>query len=387
MLFRSEPTNLHFHGLHIPPTGEADNVFRHVKAGETALYRFTIPDPHPGGLAYYHPHLHGYVADQILGGLGGLFIVRGALDQIPAVQAAQEIFLFLKDFMGDRRPFRMGRIAGREGDLITINGKLSPNFEIAAGGLVRLRIVNASNAQFYRLSLDQHPFYLIATDGHALAAPIQQAELLLSPGERADVLVEATQTPGRYQLWQLPYERGGMGMMGGGMMGRGMMGGTSRSEPEAIATFTYQGETEPRSLPSKLADVEPLSPPKKIRQFSLNHGMVPGQGMVFLINGKAFAPQRVDTTVKLESIEDWEIVNTGVMDHPFHLHTNAFQVIERNGRVLDQPLWKDTVLVPRGERVKIRIPFRDYAGKTVYHCHILDHEELGMMGMIEMQAN
>ena len=132
--------------------------------------------------------------------------------------------------------------------------------------------------------------------------------------------------------------------------------------------------------------METLPEPKTVRQFGLNHGMVPGQGMVFLIYGKSFNPQRIDTEVSLDTIEDWEITNTGVMDHPFHLHTNPFQVVARNGQTEPYRVWKDTVLVPTGETVRIRIPFKDYPGKTVYHCHILDHEELGMMGIIEMQG-
>jgi FtsP/CotA-like multicopper oxidase with cupredoxin domain len=106
--------------------------------------------------------------------------------------------------------------------------------------------------------------------------------------------------------------------------------------------------------------------------------------MVFLINGKAFDPQRIDTRVQLNTVEDWEIANTGVMDHPFHLHTNHFQVVSRNGVPEPYRAWQDTVLVPVGETVRIRIRFADFPGKTVYHCHILDHEDLGMMGMVEM---
>ncbi len=119
-----------------------------------------------------------------------------------------------------------------------------------------------------------------------------------------------------------------------------------------------------------------------------------GMGMVFLINGQPFKSdtpseslrERIDMQVKLDTVEDWEIVNTGVMDHPFHLHVNHFQVISRNGQPELYPTWKDTVLVPRGETVRIRIPFRDFTGTTVYHCHILDHEDLGMMGTLAIQA-
>ncbi|PNW38887.1 UNVERIFIED_CONTAM: hypothetical protein BEN50_15520 [Euhalothece sp. KZN 001] len=106
--------------------------------------------------------------------------------------------------------------------------------------------------------------------------------------------------------------------------------------------------------------------------------------ILLLTHGQAFDPQRVDTKISLDTVEDWEIINTGMMDHPFHLHTNRFQVVSKNGKPVSNPTWKDTVLVPRGESVRLRIPFRDFAGKTVYHCHILDHKELGMMGLILM---
>ena len=113
--------------------------------------------------------------------------------------------------------------------------------------------------------------------------------------------------------------------------------------------------------------------------------MVPGMGMVFLINGQPYHHDRIDTLVQLNTVEDWELVNIGMMDHPFHIHGNQCQVISRNGKLETYRAWKDTVLVLRGETVRIRLPFRDFAGNTVYHCHILDHEDLGMMGNLEIQ--
>ena len=139
-----DPTNIHYHGLHIPPTGNADNIFLRIGNKERVTYEFSLPKQHPGGTFYYHPHLHGYVADQILGGLGGIFVVRGQLDEIPEIQAAEEIFLFLKDFVVGQRQPMMGRMSGREGNLVTVNGQVNPSFSIPAGGLTRLRLVNAS---------------------------------------------------------------------------------------------------------------------------------------------------------------------------------------------------------------------------------------------------
>jgi len=109
-----------------------------------------------------------------------------------------------------------------------------------------------------------------------------------------------------------------------------------------------------------------------------------GGGMGFVINGQPFDPDRIDTRVSLGSTEDWLIVNDDVMDHPFHLHVNPFQVISRAGRPEAQRRWKDTVLVKAGEEVRIRVTFKDFTGRTVYHCHNLDHEDLGLMGVLQI---
>ncbi|HEY9664264.1 MAG TPA: multicopper oxidase domain-containing protein, partial [Allocoleopsis sp.] len=161
-------------------------------------------------------------------------------------------------------------------------------------------------------------------------------------------------------------------------------------------TLTYQGSTDPLPLPTTLIDVEELPEPNQTRRIELSMAMGMGMGMdmdmgssmAFLFNGKPFDMERIDAAVKLGTVEDWELVNVDPdrMDHPFHLHVNLFQVISRNGQPEPYRAWKDTVLVKGGETVRIRIPFRDFAGKTVYHCHILDHEDLGMMGLLEIMA-
>lgn len=390
----SQPTNLHYHGLHLPPTGNADNVFLHIPPGERLTYEFDIAQNQSAGTFWYHPHLHGFVAEQLFGGLAGLFIVRGELDEIPEIKAAKEEFLVLQDFALDAEgklvdSAQMPIVMGREGDSITVNGQLSPTFSLPAGGLLRLRILNASTSRFYRLALESHVFHVIAFDGNTVSEPIALEEVLLTPGQRVDVLVRGDREPGEYRLLNLPYNRGGMGMMGGGMMGRGrgMMGRNfDRDRPMVLATVNYDSAVQPLPLPTKLAAVETLPEPQRVRRFELNHGMSPAVGMAFLINGQPYSGDRIDTSVKLDTVEDWEILNTGVMDHPFHIHVNTFQIVSRNGRSEPSPTWRDTVLVPRGESVRIRMAFRDFSGKTVYHCHILDHEDLGMMGNLEIKA-
>ena len=157
---------------------------------------------------------------------------------------------------------------------------------------------------------------------------------------------------------------------------------------EAIATFRYSssGPATPLSLPQQLIAVEPLSSPQITREFILDHGLdasAPTTG--FTINGESFSMNRINTKVKLNQVEDWHIINKASMDHPFHLHTNRFQIIDRNGQSESLRAWKDTVNIKAYESVTLRVRFDDFTGRTVYHCHILDHEDQGMMGILEIQ--
>ncbi len=382
-----QPTNLHYHGLHITPHGTGDNVFLSVAPGEAFTYEFTIPADHPAGTFWYHPHYHHRAAAQLFGGLAGLFVIRGDLDNIPEVKAAQEEFIVLKDYEIDRvgdipAPDHMALMMGREGSLVTVNGQVNPGLSISQGGLLRLRLLNASASRFYRLQLEGHPFQLIATDGGAIASPIQLQELLLAPGERAEVLVQGNQQPGTYRLHNLPYNRNGNGM--------GMMHGGSSSSGDAqtLATLTYRGSVAALPLPQQLGTVATLPAPTVTRRIELSMTMGHGMNMEFWFNGKPYDEKRIDIEAKLGTVEEWELVNVDpdLMDHPFHLHVNPFQVMSRNGQPEPYRAWKDTVLVKGGETVKIRVPFRTFAGKTVFHCHILDHEDLGMMGNLQISA-
>ena len=212
-----ESTNLHFHGLHVSPSGNADNVFLEIPPGESQIYEFSIPRDHRGGTFWYHPHIHHLIARQVSAGLAGLLIVRGPLDGVPEIQEAHEEFLVLKDFGLDAdgnllTPDPTTQIMqGREGDLVLVNGELNPTFPLPKDGLLRMRFLNASVARFYRLQLEDHPMYLIATDSGPIDEPFESRELLLSPGERAEVLVRGERPPGRYRLMNLPYRRFNMG--------------------------------------------------------------------------------------------------------------------------------------------------------------------------------
>ena len=314
-------------------------------------------------------------------------------------------------------PGRMALMMGREGALVTTSGQVNPDISFPANGLLRLRLLNASIARFYRLQVEQHSMQLIATDGGALSAPVAIEELLLVPGERAEVLIQADQSSGSYRLLNLPYDRGGMGMMGneamGGMkmgedsgsmdmgeghsmknmgedMGQGM--GTEPTESSGtmpLATFIYDNSVaEIPALPTQLISVETLPVAQNVRRIELSMRMSFARGMAFTLNDKTYSEDRTDIQVPLGAVEEWEIANVDadMMDHPFHLHAAPFQVVSRNGKPEPYSAWKDTVLVRGGETLRIRVHFKDFPGKSVYHCHVLDHEELGMMGIIDVTA-
>jgi FtsP/CotA-like multicopper oxidase with cupredoxin domain len=387
-------TNLHFHGLHVSPAGNADNSFLVVPPGETQFYEFVVPANHPGGLFWYHPHHHGNVAEQVFGGLAGVIVVRGEIDALPEIQAAQEEILVLQDFDLDRQgrlrePMPMFRRWGREGNLVTVNGDRPPTLTLSQNGLLRLRLLNASPSRFYQLRLKDHPWYLIGLDGGCLAEPTELTEdLLLAPGERADLLIPGTQTPAAYQILNIPYDRGIAHMMAGmgghhGMGGGRRIPGSGEAAPWVVAQINYEAAIAPLPLPTALLPVAPLPEPVRRREFILDHGIDHGQ--YFLINGRGFDHHRIDTPVTLGTIEDWRIINRAGMDHPFHIHTNAFQILQSGDRPYPFRVWKDVVNVRPYESVDLRLHFADFPGKTTYHCHILDHEDQGMMGILDIR--
>jgi FtsP/CotA-like multicopper oxidase with cupredoxin domain len=387
-----EATNLHFHGLHVPPTGASDNIFLHVSAGESFTYQFNIPGNHQTGLFWIHPHHHGSVARQVSRGLAAPFVIRGEIDAIPEVAAADEHILLLQDFELDQRgsviePSMPAFMLGREGSIIAVGGAINPVIPIRQDGLVRLRLINASSSRFYRLRLEEHPLHLIGVDGGALGSTRTLDEILFVPGQRVDILIEGTRAAGSFRLLNLPYDRG-MEMMGGGM--GGMMGGRptpAAGDAQTLATIEYRGRAERKwTVPERLVSAPVALPVSSLplRTFQLGLGMMMSRSMSFTINGRQFDANRIDAAPRLGTVEEWVYVNATPMDHPMHLHTNPFQVVGDDG--VAEAAWRDVLLVKAGQRARFRVRFDNFAGKTVQHCHILDHEDQGMMATVEMQS-
>lgn len=373
-----ESTNLHTHGLHVSPEGDGDNVFVAVGPGEDRTYVYDIPTDHRSGLFWYHPHAHGTVARQVAGGLAGAIVVLDDVDKVPElVDSNERIWILADPPIGTSRGIldtnAMDQMVGREGDVVLVNGALAPEVPARVGELERWRIVNASASRYYRLAVDDHELNVIATDGGRLPAPATATEVLLAPGERTELLVAAS-AGGRFAVRSLAYDRGGMGGMS--------MGGTSDTADEmTIATMVVTGAGEPAPLPEALPVTDdPLPDATASRVIELGMGHMMGRGdMVWTIDGRPFDPERTDVDVAPDVVEEWEIRNPTGMDHPFHLHVWPFRLVD----AADASGWKDTVNVPAGGSVRLVVPFTGITGRTVYHCHILDHEDLGMMGVID----
>lgn len=378
----SKASNLHVHGLHVSPERNSDNVFVAVEPGESFDYEYRLPDDHPPGVYWYHPHHHGMVAEQIFGGLYGMIIVE---DPTP-ISVGRERVLVISDITLDGSgeipaAAAMDRMLGREGDLVLVNGQVAPTLTLAPGERERWRIVNACVARYLKLRLDGQHLQLLGMDSGRSVNPHEVDEVVLTPGNRADLLV--TGVAGTSVLRSLPVDRGGaMGMMGAG----------ARSSSNSVDVITVEVKGAPVAEHSPV----PAQPVQRdlrtesvaaTRQLTFAMGMggtsMSDGGMSFTIDGQPFDPARIDSAVQVGSVEEWTLVNTSTMDHPIHLHVWPMQLVDDQGGSTDDPVWRDVVNVPARSRVRVRIAFDDFPGKTVYHCHILAHEDAGMMGVVE----
>jgi bilirubin oxidase len=369
----AEPTNVHWHGLHVP--SDQDGLpMDLVAAGATRDYEFDIP-PGSAGTYWYHPHPHGATSVQFAKGLVGAIRVHAAADPVPASFGDTLLVLTDGHFDADGSVAPVSedeQMDGRDGPTFFVNGVSSPTLTWRAGGTYRLRLVNASAAHYNRLAIPGHVFSLIATDGGFIAAPIERQELLLAPSERAEVLVRAEGKPGtRTSLDDLPYDRGAH---------HAPVGPT---RPVLHIAYAPDAPLSSEPLPRTLRDVPALTPTAGATQvvtFSEDH-----RKLDFLINDRKFDPERVDLHAKLGTTEVWTLVNKGDMDHPFHLHGFPFQVLDRNGRAEPFRAWRDTVNLSKDETVRVAVKFSDYAGPRVFHCHIIEHEDLGMMATLMVE--
>lgn len=361
-------TNLHTHGLLVSPKGNSDNPFVMVAPGESFDYEIYIPEDHPSGMFWYHPHHHGLVAAQLSLGMVGAIVVEDAIDA-KLSGTIERVMVIADPRIGSTSnvaaPSQMDLMHGRQGPYLLVNHQRAPALT-GTGKVERWRLLNASATQTLSLSVSNANVALIARDGGRLARAEKVGAVSLSPGERIELLV-APRSAGKVVL---------------------------RSGATSLAVLNAK---KANALPSlgALASIKSLRAGFKRSLRMVGGGMGGGMGNggggmgmggmgSFTFDGVAFDANRVDQSVVAGTVEDWTIFNETNMDHPFHIHAWPYQVVERSDRV-KMAGWKDTTLVPANGWVRIRIDFSGVSGKSVYHCHILDHEDAGMMGVVEVK--
>ena len=372
-----EPSTIHWHGLHLPFTSDG-SPFHPVAAGGEYDYVFTIR-PGAAGTYWYHPHPHHRTGYQVAKGLYGAVIVRAADDPLPASLAERVLILSDNRFLADGSldlpelhsgPGQIDAENGREGDVVFVSGKVMPTLDIRSGEVQRWRVVNASAARIYRLALRDHRLLHVGSDGGLFERPREVDEILLGVGERVELLVRGTASPGtRTVLQALPYHR---------YIPQTVPVDWDRTRELAEVRYSDAPAITPPVLPAALRVVPELD----TAEATAVRVMVLTQ---HLINGRSMDVSRIDVRATLGATEIWEVENLVGMDHPFHLHGFQFQVLDRDGVPESYRSWKDVVNVPRHETARFIVRYDDYPGKWMFHCHILDHEDHGMMGVLEVR--
>ena len=359
-------TMIHWHGVRLDAAMDGtDAVQQAIEPGETFEYRFKVPD---AGTFWYHSHANETV--QMERGMYGSLIVED--DQDPAVDADRVLMIddmkLNADYSFTQPSGFFGRVKerhdGREGDTLLINGKEQPVISMHAGQVERWRFINSSSARYFLLHMEGKPFTIIATDGGLIEQPFTTDKLLITPGERYDVLAGPYHEGEVFSIESLPYNR--MTFL--------------KPVRQQFATVRVGAELpSAASLPASLRTIEQVAhrDAKINRTVKLSVGPSLKNGMNFLINNKTHIN---DKPVRVGELQVWEINNASLMDHPFHLHGFFFQVLEVNGVTPAYRAWKDTVNV--GPRTKIKIAWMpdNRPGTWMYHCHIIEHHAAGMMG-------
>jgi len=409
---------LHWHGLHVPANMDGNPMYA-IDHGQTYIYEFEILNR--AGTYFYHAHTHGATARQVYSGLAGLLIVSDEQEQaLNLPSGAFDVPLAIQDRSFDDQnqlsysAHMMQRMQGFLGEQILVNGR--PDFVLpVATRAYRLRLLNASNSRIYKLAWDDGtPLTVIGVDGGLLEKPEQHAYVMLAPGERLEVWMDFSDRAvgSELNLRSLSFaagSHGGMGMMGGrgrmGMMGGGMMSVStlpSGSDYPILKVRVDKKEQGSDTLPKVLTPITALSSKNAANAANPRTITLSMRHMSALLNGRSYKMNDIqpDEIIPVNSLQLIEFDNGfsgggmhGMMDmpHPMHLHGEQFQIVKREvntpageqyASVSDGFIsngWKDTVLVMPGEKVTILKPFNDFKGLFMYHCHNLEHEDMGMM--------
>jgi len=405
----AEPSIVHWHGLDVPESADGHPRLAVAPGGEY-IYDFDVVNR--AGASWYHPHPHMRTAAQAYHGLAGLFLVSDDEEEALKLPAGPGELLFaLQDRRFDANNQlvypqsamaagsaggRMGRggmmqmmetMNGWLGDRMLVSGRIQPTVDVDRR-TYRVRVLNGSNARFYKLAWSsQQPMVVIGNDGGLFSRPRTLPALTLAPGQRADIILDVSEhhAGDTIQLLSLPFPADAVGHAG-------MMRNTfavPQGAPLTLATLRVSSRQGPRYVvPDRLAaDTFTPSDSAPVRRIPLTF-----MQMNWFIDGKTFemAGASAAETVDAGSTHIWEFENRPMMGmgmaHPMHMHGRQFRVLSRRGAetnplrdgIHDQG-WTDTVIVLPGETVRVQVTFSDYPGLFLYHCHILEHEDMGMM--------
>ena len=360
-----EPTTVHGHGMHVPAVMDGA-AHQPIAVGETWSAQYRVKQE--ASTNWYHPHYMGKTAEHVYTGLAGLIIVEDenskSLD-LPKRYGEDDIPLVLQDRVFsssgqlDYSPSRREMMQGYIGDVAITNGAIEPYIDVE-NKEIRFRILNGSNASVYNLGFENgKTFKQIATDNSFLESPVSLSRVTLSPGERAEIVVDLS-----------------------GSYGDSLVLKDFNTGKKFLNIKVSKSSTTQTTTPNHLVSLVHLNPNDsvKTRTFVLGHDR-----MKLQINGKSMSMSRIDENVPLNQVEIWEVTNSMGMKHNFHIHATHFEIIERNGRSVaaNERAYKDTVYLAPNDTVKLVVKMIDYADSVkpyMYHCHFLEHEDGGMMG-------
>lgn len=376
----TQDTNIHYHGMHVDPKGDGDNVFRTFNPGTTVHSKITLPKDHPVGSYWYHAHFHGLTDIQLAGGMSGLIEVEGLKQVLPKrLRHVTEKQIIIRDLQTS--PIDAGSAALSENELDPtapttrlINGLLMPRTALRSGETQLWHMANISADLFYDVQLAGHRLAVVAIDGAPVWKVQQKDHLVMPPGRRYDVLVTGGK-PGRYTMLTRAYPQEGFeALPRTDLMTVDVLGG---------------GKAMPTAIPRKLKSTSHPITGRVVKHRTFRFSFGTGQNFTALINGKQFDPTKTNVRAVLGTTEEWTLVNESSEQHPFHIHVNDFQVMSVNGKPYHATGLQDVVAIPHKEHGKpgvvvIRMKYEDFTGHFVFHCHILAHEDAGMMMTVDV---
>lgn len=379
-----QPTTIHWHGLPVPP--EEDGAPHDaVPPNGRRTYRFTLPED-CAGTYWFHPHPHKVTHEQVFRGLAGVIVVRPKNKAADPLSALPETHLVVTDLKLNAdgsiaENNMMDDMNGREGQFLLVNGQYQPNVNLS--GATRVRLWNATSARFLNLVKQNSTGQIdnivqVGTDGGLLSKAQTSSKLLVGPAERVELLLSSAKDE-KFSLIASSYNQGKMGM----------------ASPTPATTIVSVEQSAGEFKIPALRKIEALGAAVATQKVVLGEAMSMAGGvhsMLFLINNKQYDMNRIDFTSKKGQVEEWIVENNSDMDHPFHIHGGQYQLVRREGFDSNktatteyEPAWKDTVNIKARERIVLKM-VQQYAGLRMVHCHILEHEDAGMMANLQVRG-